>query len=145
MLENLREEIEQFAFPFFERMRNEKEFFTEINRMGLGVTQFNRDRYLPILHKLKGQDKSGLKIIEESIERQGKPDDISIVNKRRCEDESFVIHAGIDNTSGNRNFDDVLKKLPDGGSIVIVGTGHDKVDPEYLKFAKNYMNIAKLI
>lgn len=134
--EDLLKNIQTYGFAYQEKMKDFDNLFEAIEKREQGVLNQARDRYLPILYYLKGDKQKGLKSIEEAIERQGKPvSDAEI--KKTTSGETVILRAGNEKI-GTQGFDDLLKKLPSGGSIVIVGSGIGEVDPEYLKFAERY-------
>lgn len=134
--EDILKNIQTYGFAYQEKMKNFDNLFEAFEKRIQGVLNQARDRYLPILYYLKGNKPEGLKAIEESLERQQKPVSDEEI-KKTTSGETVVLRAGTDKVDA-KGFDDLLKKLPSGGSIAIVGSGVGKVDPEYLKFAENY-------
>ncbi len=112
VFEDLLNCIQTYGFEYIEKMKDFNNLFEAFEKRVSGVLNQSRDRYLPILHYLKGDKQKGIQFIEEAIERQKKPVD--------DEKKEF------------------LKKLAGSGGQVIIGSGIGKVDPEYLKFAENY-------
>lgn len=139
LYEDILKNIQTYGFVYQDKMKNIDNLFEAFDKNSLGVLTHARDRYLPILYYLKGNKPEGLRVIEESLERQLKfVTDEEI--KKTNSGESIVIRASTDKVDSN-GFENMLKKIPSGGSIVIVGSGIGKVDPEYLKFVENYKEL----
>ena len=102
--------IQEYAFPYYQQMSDLNNVF-EIMVLGTGVTHFSRDRFLPILYYLRGDKQSGLKIIDEAIERQLHPKQPEVPHIEGATVELFV------------------------------GPSYGKVDPAYLTFVENYRNL----
>lgn len=134
--EDILKNIQTYGFAYQEKMKNFDNLFEAFEKKVPGVLNHARDRYLPILYYLKGNKAEGLKAIEESLERQQKPVSHEEI-KKTTSGETVVLRAGNVKVDA-KGFDNLLKKLPSGGSIAIIGSGVGKVDPEYLKFVENY-------
>jgi hypothetical protein len=80
-------------------------------KSGEGIVHIARDRYLPILYYLRGDKQSGLKVIDEAIERQLHPKQPEIPHIEGASVELYV------------------------------GPSFGRVDPAYLTFVENYRNL----
>lgn len=110
VFDNMIECLQDYAFPYFTQMSDVNRVF-DILKSGEGILHIIRDRYLPIFCYLKGDKKTGLKVIEESIQRQLTP------NKSEAPHiEGAVVE-------------------------IFVGPGVGKVDPAYLIFAERFKNL----
>lgn len=102
--------IQDYAFPYYNQMSDLNHVF-DILKSGDGILHIARDRYLPILYYLKGDKQSGLKIIDEAIERQLHPKKPEI---------PIIEGASVE---------------------VFMGPSYGRVDPTYLTFAERFKNL----
>lgn len=135
--EDMLKQIQMYGLPFQEKMKDFNNLFEAIDKREPGILNQARDRYLPILYYLKGDKQKGLETIEAAISRQQTPlTDKEI--KKTSSGETVVLRADSDKKVGAEVMDNLLRNFPSGGSIVIIGSGIGKLDPEYLKFAERY-------
>lgn len=102
--------IDTYASSYYHQMSDLNYVFETI-KTGEGILHISRDRYLPILYYLRGDKQSGLKVIEEAIERQLHPKKPEVPNIKGAQVELFV------------------------------GLSYGRIDPSYLTFAENYRNL----
>lgn len=110
MFDNLLFNIQEYAIPYQIKYLDPDIFFNAIN--DIQCTAFYiRDRYLPILYYLRGDKQSGLKVIDEAIDRQLHPKQPEIPHIEGATVELYV------------------------------GPSYGRVDPVYLTFVENYRNL----
>lgn len=109
-IEDLLYNLKNYAIPYQKKYQEPSVFFDSIDDVNI-AGYLIRDRYLPILYYLRGDKQSGLKVIEEAIERQLHPNMPIVPSIRGAEVELYV------------------------------GPAYGRVDPSYLTFAENYRNL----
>lgn len=102
--------IHNYAYPYYNHMSDLNIVFDTM-KSGEGIVHIARDRYLPILYYLRGDKQSGLKVIDEAIERQLHPKQPEIPHIEGASVELYV------------------------------GPSYGRVDPAYLTFVENYRNL----
>ena len=110
VMDDLLLNIQNHAIPYQAKFVDSSVFFNTIDDIRY-TPYIIRDRYLPILYYLKGDKQSGLKIIDEAIERQLHPKQPEVPHIEGATVELFV------------------------------GPSYGKVDPAYLTFVENYRNL----
>lgn len=136
VFEDLFMNIKTYGFQYQERLNKFDRLLQAFEKMEPGISNYERDRYLPILYYLCGDKQKGEEVIKTAITRQ-KTTFSDEELKKKNNRETLVLCAGSDKVD-DKDFDKLLKKLPSGGSIMIVGSGVGKVSPEYFKFAERY-------
>lgn len=137
LFEDLFMNIKTYGFPYQQMMSNFDRLFDAFEKRERGILNIGRDRYLPILYYLKGDKQKGEEVIKTAIERQGNPISDQEL-KKGFNRNSVVLRAGSGNKLDSKDFDKLLKDLPSGDSIIMVGSGVGKVSPEYWEFAEKY-------
>ena len=110
VMDDLLLNIQNYAIPYQAKFIDYSMFFNTINDINY-TPYLIRDRYLPILYYLKGDKLSGIRVIDEAIERQLHPTKPEVPH---LEGASVKVFAG-----------------PSCG----------RVDPTYLTFAERFKNL----
>ena len=121
------------------RLSDFDELFKAVYDREKGLLNDRRERLLPILYYMKGEKEKGIEFIQETIKcRSRRPTDDELL-AGRDKAKTIILRAGEGPKLTAENMDKMLRDLPSGGSIEIVGPGcNGVVDPLYLEFAKRY-------
>ena len=115
VFEDLFENIQTYGFDYMEKMKDFDNLLNAYEIRVPGLLNIKRDYRLPILYFIKGEIQKGLKFIDEVIERQNQPFDVSSI-----------------------------KKTVEATKLIYV-SGYGKVSDEYLRFKENYLELIKNI
>lgn len=131
--------IVKYGFPYQTKMTDFDNLFNSYYNRDRGVLNVSREKIIPILYYIKGEKEKGIEFIKETIARRGiRPTDKELL-AGRDKAKTIILRAGEEPKLTAGNMDNMLRKLPSGGSIEIVGSGcNGVVDPLYLEFAKRY-------
>ena len=132
--------IQKYGYPYQEKMSKFDNLFEAFYHRDSGILNEGREKTLPILYYMKGEKEKGIKFIQETIERRSKrPTDEELLGGRSKEN-AIILRAGEGPKLTADDMKKMLKNLPSGGSIEMVGSGcNGNVDPSYLEFAKRFV------
>lgn len=139
VFEDILEHIQSYGFAYFEKMKDFDNLFKAFEVRSPGLLNISRDKRLPILYYIRGEKEKGIEFINEAIERMSRrPTDEELLAGRDPQ-STIILRAGEGPKLTGDEMEKMLKSLPSGGSLQIVGAGcNGEVDPEYLKFAERY-------
>lgn len=124
---------------YWTRLSNFGELFNAVYVREKGLLNDRRERLLPILYYMKGEKENGIKFIQETIERRSKRPTGEELLGGRSKENAIILRAGEEPKLTADDMKKMLKNLPSGGSIEMVGSGcNGNVDPSYLEFAKRF-------
>ena len=131
--------IETYGNAYWEKYSDFDNFFHAFYIREGGILNDTRERYLPILYYMRGEKDKGVEFINETIRRRSiRPTDEELLAGRDPQ-STIILRAGEGSKLTGDEMEKMLKSLPSGGSLQIVGAGcNGEVDPEYLKFAERY-------
>lgn len=131
--------IIKYGFPYQAKMSDFDNLFNAYYRKDSGVLNVARQEIMPILYYMKGEKEKGVEFIKETIaQRSVRPTDEELL-AGRAPKSTIILRAGEGPKLTGVEMEKMLKSLPSGGSINIIGSGcNGHVDPLYLEFAKRY-------